>query len=57
MGIDKARFRKPVLPGDQLRFELQLIRFGGAVCKMEGKAYVDGELVAEAELLSTVIER
>ena len=57
VGIDKARFRKPVLPGDQLRFELQLIRFGGAVCKMEGKAFVDGELVAEAELLSTVIER
>jgi UDP-3-O-[3-hydroxymyristoyl] N-acetylglucosamine deacetylase/3-hydroxyacyl-[acyl-carrier-protein] dehydratase len=57
MGIDKARFRKPVLPGDQLRFELQLIRFGGAVCKMEGKAFVDGELVAEAELLSQVIER
>jgi UDP-3-O-[3-hydroxymyristoyl] N-acetylglucosamine deacetylase/3-hydroxyacyl-[acyl-carrier-protein] dehydratase len=57
MGIDKARFRKPVLPGDQLRFELTLIRFGGAVCKMEGKAFVDGELVAEAELLSTVIER
>jgi len=57
MGIDKARFRKPVLPGDQLRFELQLLRFGGSVCKMEGKAFVDGELVAEAELLSTVIER
>jgi len=57
MGIDKARFRKPVTPGDQLRFELQLIRFGGAVCKMEGKAFVDGDLVAEAELLSQVIER
>ena len=46
-----------MLPGDQLRFELQLIRFGGSVCKMEGKAYVEGDLVAEAELLSTVIER
>lgn len=57
VSADEARFRKPVLPGDQLRFELQLIRFGGAVCKMEGKAFVDGELVAEAELLSTVIER
>jgi UDP-3-O-[3-hydroxymyristoyl] N-acetylglucosamine deacetylase/3-hydroxyacyl-[acyl-carrier-protein] dehydratase len=57
MGIDKARFRKPVLPGDQLRFELELVRFGGAVCKMAGKAFVDGDLVAEAELLSTVIER
>jgi UDP-3-O-[3-hydroxymyristoyl] N-acetylglucosamine deacetylase / 3-hydroxyacyl-[acyl-carrier-protein] dehydratase len=57
MGIDKARFRRPVLPGDQVRFELQLLRFGGSVCKMEGKAFVDGDLVAEAELLSTVIER
>ena len=56
-GIDKARFRRPVRPGDQLRFELQLLRFGGAVCKMEGKAFVDGELVAEAELLSSIIER
>ena len=57
VGIDKARFRKPVLPGDQLRFELQLIRFGGTVCKMEGKAFVGADLVAEAELLSTVMER
>lgn len=56
-GVDKARFRKPVRPGDQLRFELQLLRFGGSVCKMEGKAFVDDELVAEAILLSTIIER
>ncbi len=56
-GIDKARFRKPVRPGDQLRFELQLLRFGGTVCKMEGKAFVGDELVAEAVLLSTVAER
>ncbi len=56
-GMDKARFRKPVRPGDQLRFELQLLRFGGTMCKMEGKAFVDGELVAEAILLSTLIER
>ena len=56
-GMDKARFRKPVRPGDQLRFELQLLRFGGTMCKMQGKAFVDGELVAEAILLSTLIER
>jgi UDP-3-O-[3-hydroxymyristoyl] N-acetylglucosamine deacetylase / 3-hydroxyacyl-[acyl-carrier-protein] dehydratase len=56
-GIDKARFRKPVHPGDQLRLELQLVRFGGTVCKMEGKAFVDGDLVAEATLLSTIAER
>lgn len=55
--IDKARFRKPVRPGDQLRLELQLLRFGGSVCKMEGKAYVDGEVVAEAILLSALVER
>ena len=56
-GIDKARFRKPVHPGDQLRFELQLVRFGGTVCKMEGRAFVGDDLVAEATLLSTIAER
>jgi len=56
-GIDKARFRKPVHPGDQLRFELQLVRFGGTVCKMEGRAYVGDDLVAEATLLSSIAER
>jgi UDP-3-O-[3-hydroxymyristoyl] N-acetylglucosamine deacetylase/3-hydroxyacyl-[acyl-carrier-protein] dehydratase len=56
-GIDKARFRKPVRPGDQLRFELELLRFGGTVCKMGGKAFVGDEVVAEATLLSTIVER
>jgi UDP-3-O-[3-hydroxymyristoyl] N-acetylglucosamine deacetylase/3-hydroxyacyl-[acyl-carrier-protein] dehydratase len=55
--IDKARFRKPVRPGDQLRLELQLLRFGGSFCKMEGKALVEGEVVAEAILLSSIVER
>jgi len=57
MGIDKAKFRKPVLPGDQLRFELTLLRLKQRICKMEGKAYVHGDLVAEAELLSSIVER
>jgi beta-hydroxyacyl-ACP dehydratase FabZ len=56
-GIDRARFRKPVRPGDQLRFELDMLRFGGAVCKMEGKAFVDDAVVAEATLLATIVER
>ena len=57
MGIDNAKFRKPVRPGDQLRFELTLLRMKQRICKMEGKAYVDGDLVAEAELLSSIVDR
>jgi UDP-3-O-[3-hydroxymyristoyl] N-acetylglucosamine deacetylase/3-hydroxyacyl-[acyl-carrier-protein] dehydratase len=57
MGIDKAKFRKPVRPGDQLRFELTLLRLKQRICKMEGKAYVNGDLVAEADLLSSIVER
>jgi UDP-3-O-[3-hydroxymyristoyl] N-acetylglucosamine deacetylase/3-hydroxyacyl-[acyl-carrier-protein] dehydratase len=55
--IDKARFRKPVLPGDQLRFELELLALKMRVCKMQGRAYVGGDLVAEAELLANIVER
>jgi UDP-3-O-[3-hydroxymyristoyl] N-acetylglucosamine deacetylase/3-hydroxyacyl-[acyl-carrier-protein] dehydratase len=57
MGIDNAKFRKPVRPGDQIRFELNLLRMKQRICKMEGKAYVDGDLVAEAELLSSIVDR
>jgi UDP-3-O-[3-hydroxymyristoyl] N-acetylglucosamine deacetylase/3-hydroxyacyl-[acyl-carrier-protein] dehydratase len=57
MGIDEARFRRPVIPGDQLRFELDLIKLKGRICRMTGKAFVDGQLVAEAILLSTVVDR
>ena len=57
IGIDNAKFRKPVRPGDQLRFELTLLRLKQRICKMEGKAYVDGDLVAEAELLSSIVDR
>ena len=55
--IDKARFRKPVLPGDQLRFELELIKLRLRVCKMKGLAYVGDDLVAEAELIANIIPR
>jgi UDP-3-O-[3-hydroxymyristoyl] N-acetylglucosamine deacetylase / 3-hydroxyacyl-[acyl-carrier-protein] dehydratase len=56
-GIDGARFRKPVVPGDQLRFELELIKLRGPLCKMKGVALVDGEKVAEADLMSTIVDR
>ncbi len=57
MGIDGARFRKPVLPGDQLRFELELISFRRMTCKMKAKAFVDETLVCEATLLAIVVEK
>ena len=57
MGIDKARFRKPVRPGDQVRFELEMIKLRMRTCKMVGKAFVNNDLVAEAELMATVMDR
>lgn len=51
VSVDAARFRKPVVPGDQLRLEMQVIRRKGSVAKMAGKATVDGVLVAEAEVM------
>ena len=54
MGIDKVRFRKPVRPGDQLILKLKLLKQRGPVFKMAGHAYVDDQLVAEAELMATV---
>ncbi len=56
-GLDKVKFRKPVRPGDQLRLELELVKFRLSVCKMTGKAYVDGNLVCEAELSAAVVDR
>lgn len=57
LGIDNARFRKPVLPGDQLIFELELLKVKGRVCRMQGRAYVRGQLAAEAEFMSTIVDR
>jgi UDP-3-O-[3-hydroxymyristoyl] N-acetylglucosamine deacetylase/3-hydroxyacyl-[acyl-carrier-protein] dehydratase len=57
MGIDGAKFRRPVVPGDQLHFKLELLSAKRRVMKMRGEAFVDGQLVAEAELLATVVDR
>jgi len=53
VGIDQARFRKPVLPGDVLRLELTLAGLRRGIYTFVGKAYVDDKLVAEAELKAT----
>ena len=52
LGIDNARFRKPVVPGDQLRLELEITKHRQSIWGFKGKALVDGKLVAEAELLA-----
>ena len=52
MGIDNARFRKPVVPGDQITMELTVLKKRGEVFRMSGKATVDGTLVTEAELMA-----
>ena len=57
MSLDKVKFRRPVLPGDQLRQELEMVQFRGKTCKMSGKAYVDGNLVCEAEMMARVVDR
>ncbi len=54
MSLDKVKFRRPVVPGDQIRFELYPLRKGSKVWKMAGKAFVGEELAAEAELVATV---
>jgi len=58
MGIDKVRFRKPVVPGDQLRLKLTTIlqkqRQKQSIFKMRGEAYVENTLVAEAELMAAI---
>ena len=57
LGIDKARFRKPVYPGDQVRFELEALNFKRSIWKFRGKAFVEGKLVAEAELMATILNK
>jgi len=56
-GVDKARFRRPVIPGDQLRLECEVLQRRSNSIKFRGTATVNGELVAEAEMLSVMVER
>lgn len=56
MGIDAVKFRKPVLPGDQLVMEVKVVRLKDRICKMRGEAFVDGQKVAEAEFMSMLMD-
>ena len=57
MSLDNVKFRRPVLPGDQIRFELEMIAFRGKTCRMKGQGFVDGQMVAEAEMMAVVVDR
>lgn len=56
-GIDEAKFRRPVVPGDQLRLELTVLRLRPRYIKLRGEAYVEDNLVAEALISSSLVER
>src|SRR5690348_17034084 len=55
--VEEAKFRKPVVPGDQLRIEMKLLRLKHTVAKMQGLATVDGQVAAEATLMCKLTDR
>jgi beta-hydroxyacyl-ACP dehydratase FabZ len=57
MSVDRARFRRPVVPGDQVRYEVEVVRRRRNHCKLSGRALVDGEVAAEAICTSAMIPR
>jgi 3-hydroxyacyl-[acyl-carrier-protein] dehydratase len=56
-GIREARFRRPVVPGDTLRLEVTALRIGSRVQRMRGEAKVEGQLVADADIMSIIADR
>ena len=56
-GIDKCRFRRPVVPGDQVIFDLEVVSIKRTFAKLHGTATVDGELACEADMMSAMTER
>lgn len=57
VAVDGARFRRPVVPGDQLRIEMDVLSWRGDFCKLAGKALVEGKLAAEATLMCKMMDR
>jgi UDP-3-O-[3-hydroxymyristoyl] N-acetylglucosamine deacetylase/3-hydroxyacyl-[acyl-carrier-protein] dehydratase len=57
MSLDHVKFRRPVVPGDQLRLEVELLQNRGRTLRMKGEAFVEGQLVAEAEMMARVVDR
>jgi UDP-3-O-[3-hydroxymyristoyl] N-acetylglucosamine deacetylase/3-hydroxyacyl-[acyl-carrier-protein] dehydratase len=57
MSLDNVKWRRPVTPGDQLRFVVEVIQLRKHACKMKGSGYVDGHLVAEAEMMARIVDK
>jgi UDP-3-O-[3-hydroxymyristoyl] N-acetylglucosamine deacetylase/3-hydroxyacyl-[acyl-carrier-protein] dehydratase len=57
MTLDNIKFRRPVVPGDQLRAEVDMVQLRGRTCRMKGVAYVDGNVVCEAEMMAMVVDK
>lgn len=57
MSLDNVKWRRPVVPGDQIRFEVEVLQIRGANCRMKGVGRVDGQVVAEAEMMARVADR
>jgi UDP-3-O-[3-hydroxymyristoyl] N-acetylglucosamine deacetylase/3-hydroxyacyl-[acyl-carrier-protein] dehydratase len=57
MSLDNVKWRRPVTPGDQIRFELEMLQFRRHVCRMRGVGIVDGQVVAEAEMMARIVDR
>jgi UDP-3-O-[3-hydroxymyristoyl] N-acetylglucosamine deacetylase / 3-hydroxyacyl-[acyl-carrier-protein] dehydratase len=57
MTMDNVKWRRPVTPGDQVRFELEMVQFRRHTCRMRGVGYVDGQVVAEADLMARIVDR
>ena len=57
VAVDGARFRRPVVPGDQLRIEMDVVSWRGDFCKLSGKAFVEKQLAAEATLMCKMMDR
>ena len=55
--IEGAKFRRPVVPGDQVRYEIEVLRLRALYCRLSGRALVDGQLAAEAVVSSAMVDR
>jgi 3-hydroxyacyl-[acyl-carrier-protein] dehydratase len=54
--IDRAKFRKPVVPGDQVRLEVEILKMKAKFCHVRGKALVDGDIVVEGEVMASLMD-
>jgi len=57
LSIDSAKFRKPIIPGDQLRMEMEILKYNGKIGKVKGEAFVGDELTTEVEMLFMLLEK